>query len=40
MVARLLPMPMPSDDKLYIWDEDAYQADNTTGWVVLPNQPE
>ena len=34
------PMPMPSDDKIYIWDEDAYQADNTTGWVVLPNQPE
>lgn len=22
---------------LYIWDEDAYQADNTTGWIQNPN---
>jgi len=21
--------------KLYAWDEDAYQADNTTGWVLV-----
>lgn len=21
-------------DKYYAWDEDAYQADNTTGWVL------
>tara|TARA_R110000787_G_scaffold258502_1_gene363710 strand:+ start:352 stop:729 length:378 start_codon:yes stop_codon:yes gene_type:complete len=27
------PLAMPSDDKRYIWDEDAYQADNTVGWV-------
>ena len=28
------PLEMPSDtDTDYIWDEDAYQADNTTGWV-------
>ena len=27
------PLAMPSDDKIYIWDEDAYQADNTVGWV-------
>jgi hypothetical protein len=31
-------MPMPDDagpEKIYDWDEDAYQADNTTGWVSL-----
>jgi len=31
------PIPMPDDagpEKIYNWDEDAYQADNTTGWVV------
>lgn len=22
----------PDDDYVYYWDEDAYQADNTTGW--------
>ena len=22
----------PDDDYIYYWDEDAYQADNTTGW--------
>ena len=22
----------PDDDNVYYWDEDAYQADNTTGW--------
>ena len=27
------PLPYPTDDSLYNWDEDAYQADNTTGWV-------
>jgi hypothetical protein len=25
-------MPTTSD-KTYAWDEDAYQADNSTGWV-------
>ena len=23
-----------ANDKSYVWDEDAYQADNSTGWVV------
>ena len=31
------PLSLPSDasdEILYAWDEDAYQADNTTGWVL------
>ena len=24
-----------SDSELYYWDEDAYQADNTMGWVLI-----
>ena len=28
------PIPMPEDGNVYMWDEDAYQADNTTGWVI------
>lgn len=27
------PLPYPTDGNNYLWDEDAYQADNTTGWV-------
>ena len=27
------PLPYPTDGKRYIWNEAAYQADNTTGWV-------
>ena len=27
------PLPYPTGGSLYQWDEDAYQADNTTGWV-------
>jgi hypothetical protein len=27
------PIDMPDDDNAYVWDEDAYQEDNTTGWV-------
>ena len=27
------PTAMP-DDKMYYWDEDIYQADNTKGWVL------
>tara|TARA_R100001163_G_scaffold61896_1_gene52230 strand:- start:507 stop:905 length:399 start_codon:yes stop_codon:yes gene_type:complete len=34
------PISQPSEDKIYRWDEDAYQADNTAGWVLVPNQPE
>mgnify|MGYP003654912899 FL=1 len=27
------PITYPDDDKMYYWDEDAYQADNNNGWV-------
>ena len=27
------PIEYPSDGKVYDWDESAYQADNTKGWV-------
>ena len=27
------PIDYPSDNKIYRWDEDVYQADNNTGWV-------
>ena len=27
------PLTYPDDDKMYYWDEDIYQADNTKGWV-------
>jgi len=27
------PLTYPDDDKMYYWDEDVYQADNTKGWV-------
>lgn len=27
------PVAYPDDGEMYTWDEDAYQADNTTGWV-------
>ena len=27
------PVTYPDDDKMYYWDEDVYQADNTKGWV-------
>ena len=27
------PVAYPNDDKMYIWDEDVYQADNSKGWV-------
>ena len=29
------PVAKPDDEKLYNWDEDAYQADNSTGWVEI-----
>jgi len=28
------PVTYPDDDKLYNWDEDVYQADNSKGWVL------
>ena len=27
------PVAHPDDDKMYQWDEDVYQADNSKGWV-------
>ena len=29
------PIDMPNDGKYYDWDESAYQADNTKGWVEI-----
>jgi len=29
------PIPYPSDGERYVWVEEAYQADNTTGWQLL-----
>jgi len=31
------PVALPMDGNLYNWDEDAYQADNTQGWVAVSN---
>jgi len=28
-----LDLPADSDEVSYTWDEDAYQEDNTTGWI-------
>ena len=28
------PITYPDDDKMYYWDEDIHQADNTKGWVI------
>lgn len=29
------PIPIPTvEDQVFYWDESAYQADNSTGWVV------
>jgi hypothetical protein len=28
------PISYPTDDQMYSWDEDVYQADNTKGWVL------
>jgi hypothetical protein len=27
------PITYPDDDKMYTWDEDVYQADNSKGWI-------
>ena len=32
------PILFPKYDKDYWWDEDAYQEDNTTGWVEIEIQ--
>ena len=31
------PVAYPDDGERYTWDEDAYQADNTQGWVLVSN---
>lgn len=28
------PIPYPDDGNDYLWDEAAYQTDNSTGWVL------
>ena len=28
------PLTYPDDDKMYTWDEDVYQADNSKGWIL------
>lgn len=31
------PIALPeTNPEQYIWNEEAYQADNTTGWVLMP----
>ena len=30
-----IAVPNDADTVNYVWDEDAYQADNTTGWVIV-----
>jgi hypothetical protein len=32
------PIAYPDDGAMYTWDEDAYQADNTAGWVLVPEE--
>tara|TARA_R110000803_G_scaffold105544_1_gene173774 strand:+ start:281 stop:658 length:378 start_codon:yes stop_codon:yes gene_type:complete len=32
------PIASPTDGKAYFWDEDAYQADNATGWAETDDQ--
>jgi hypothetical protein len=34
------PIPMPEDGNAYDWDEDSYQQDNTSGWVIRPTPTE
>ena len=28
------PLPYPTDGKSYTWDDSAYKADNTKGWIL------
>jgi len=38
------PLPRPQtpndvdDDRVFVWDEQLYQSDNTQGWVVVPDE--
>jgi len=33
----IAPISLPeTNPEQYIWNEEAYQADNTTGWVLMP----
>jgi hypothetical protein len=29
------PLPYPSGEGAYVWDEDVYQADHSQGWVLV-----
>ena len=33
------PVPYPDDGQRYYWDEEAHQADNTTGWELSDTGP-
>ena len=33
------PIPYPDDGQRYYWDEEAHQADNTTGWETSDTAP-
>lgn len=33
-IAKKPPIPYPQDGKKYKWDEELYENDNTTGWVI------
>ena len=33
------PIPPPNDGQRYYWDEEAHQADNTTGWELSDTGP-
>ena len=35
-----LPWPTLAYNQIARWDEDAYQADNTTGWVIITEEVE
>ena len=34
------PIAVPDETKPYYWDEDAYQQDNTQGWVLFTPTPD
>ena len=34
------PIEAPDDGEYYIWNESAYQEDNTTGWELYPSPPQ
>ena len=34
------PLAYPTDGEVYVWSEDDYQEDNTTGWVQVTENSE